>query len=67
MFPGSTRRLLMGYPTQGQTHKLIEQLEKNIDMLDNELISIKSMLVTQTIQLKELNEKLKEWIVNNEQ
>ena len=57
----------MGYPTQGQTHKLIEQLEKNIDMLDNELISIKSMLVTQTIQLKELNEKLKEWIVNNEQ
>lgn len=57
----------MGYPTQGQTHKLIEQLEKNIDMLDNELISIKSMLVTQTIQLKELNDKLKEWIVNNEQ
>lgn len=57
----------MGYPTQGQTHKLIEQLEKNIDTLDNELISIKSMLVTQTIQLKELNDKLKEWIVNNEQ
>ena len=67
MFPGSTRRFLMGYPTQGQTHKLIEQLEKNIDTLDNELISIKSMLVTQTIQLKELNDKLKEWIVNNEQ
>ena len=49
----------MGYPTQGQTHNLIKQLDKNLDILDNEITHIKSMLVTQTMQLNDLSKLIK--------
>ena len=54
----------MGYPTDGQTYRLIEQLEKNIDMIDDELITIKSMLVNQTVELTQIRDGLKT-LINN--
>jgi hypothetical protein len=54
----------MGYPTDGQTYNLVKQLEKNIDMIDDELISIKSMLVNQTIQLIEIRDAFQS-LINN--
>jgi hypothetical protein len=64
MFTSTTRELLMGYPTDGQTYNLVKQLEKNIDMIDDELISIKSMLVNQTIQLIEIRDAFQS-LINN--
>ena len=54
----------MGYPTDGQTYRLIEQLEKNIDMINDELITIKSMLVNQTVELTQIRDGLKT-LINN--
>ena len=57
----------MGHPTDTQIYKKIEQVEKNVDILDNEITAVKSMLVSQTVMLKEINDRLREWVVNNEQ
>jgi hypothetical protein len=49
----------MGYPTQGQTHNLVTQLEKQLEIADNEIASIKSLVVRQNTLLKELLQLIK--------